>query len=83
MTYDMSDLTYFHICEVNIIPFFLLGSRTGLGVSLNSHTSVMNGLLVLPLHGEDSNELRRLGYFWEMNEHSTIMFKKFETGCQN
>ena len=26
MTYDMSGLTYFLTCEVNIMPFFLLGS---------------------------------------------------------
>ena len=26
MTYDMRGLTYFLTCEVNIMPFFLLGS---------------------------------------------------------
>ena len=49
MTYGMRDLTYFFTCEVNIMPFFLLGSRQGLGVSLNPHISVMNYVLVLPL----------------------------------
>ena len=28
-TYDMRDLTCFLTCEVNIMPFFLLGSRRG------------------------------------------------------
>ena len=41
MTYDMRDLTYFLTCEVNITPFFLLGSRQGLGVSLNIHVNVI------------------------------------------
>ena len=51
-TYDMRDFTYFLTCEVNIISFFLLGSRGGLGFSLNSHISVMNYRLVLPLQGK-------------------------------
>ena len=41
MTYDMRDLTYFLTCEVNITPFFLLGSRRGLGVSFNIHINVI------------------------------------------
>ena len=41
MTYDMRDLTYFLICEVNITPFFLLDFRRGLGVSLNIHINVV------------------------------------------
>ena len=56
MTYDMRDLTYFFACEVNIMPFFLLGSRQGLRVSLNIHINVMNYLLVLPLRGEGFNK---------------------------
>ena len=32
---------------------------------------------MLPLRGKSSNKLRGLGYIWEMNEQSTIMFKKF------
>ena len=67
ITYDIRGLTYFLTCEVNIIPLFYLGSRWGLGVSLNSHISVMNYLLVLPLRGGGSNKLRGLGYFWKMN----------------
>ena len=31
MTHDMRGFTYFLTCEVNIIPFFLLGSRRVLG----------------------------------------------------
>ena len=41
MTYDMRDLTYFLTCEVNITPFFLLGSRWGLEVSLSIHINVI------------------------------------------
>ena len=41
MTYDMRDLIYFLTCEVNIMPFFLLGSRRGLGVSLNIPINVI------------------------------------------
>ena len=63
MTYHKRDLTYFLTCEVNIMQFFLLGGRKGLGVSLNIHINVMNYLLVLPLRREDSNNLRELGYF--------------------
>ena len=63
MTYDMSDLTYFLTCEVNIMLFFLLDSQWGLGVSLNIHVNVMNCLFVLPLRGESSNKLRGLGHF--------------------
>ena len=51
MTYGMRNLTYFLACEVNIMPFFLLGSRQGLGDSLSPHISVMNYALVLPLWG--------------------------------
>ena len=58
MTYDMRGFTYFLTCKVNIMPFFLLGSRRELRVSLNSHISMMNYLLVLPLRGEGSNKLR-------------------------
>ena len=59
----MWDLTYFLTREVNIMPFFLLGSRRKLGVSLSIHINVMNYLLVLPLRGEDSNKLQGFGYF--------------------
>ena len=76
ITYDTRGLPYFLTCEVNIMPFFLLGSRRGLRVSLNSHINVMNYLLVLPLQGEDFNKLLELGYFWEMKEQSTFIFKK-------
>ena len=62
MTYDMRDLTYFFACEVNLMPFFLLGSRQGLRVSLNIHINVMNYLLVLPLRGEGFNKWWGLGY---------------------
>ena len=55
---------------------FLLSSERRLGVSLNSHISVMKYLLVLPLRG-GCNKLMGLEYFWEMNEQSTVMFKKF------
>ena len=58
MAYDMRGFTYFLTCKVNIMPFFLLGSRRELRVSLNSHISMMNYLLVLPLRGEGSNKLR-------------------------
>lgn len=57
--------------------FFLMSSEQRLGVSLNSHLSVMKYLLVLPLRGEGCNKLMGLGYFWEMNEQSAVMFKKF------
>ena len=40
MTYDMRDLTYFLICEVNM-SFVLFGSRQGLGVSLKVHINVI------------------------------------------
>ena len=56
----MRGFTYFLTCEVNIMPFFSLGSSW-----------------VLALQGESSNKLLGLGYIWEMNEQSTIMFKKF------
>ena len=75
MTYDMRDLTYFLTCEVNITSFFFLGSRPGLGVSLNIHINV------IPPFGVTL--LGRVMVFVEMKEQSTIMFKKFETGCQN
>ena len=67
LTYDMRGLTYFLTFEVNIMPFFLLGSSW-----------------VLPLRGESSNKLQGLGYIWEMNEQSTIMFKKsvFQQGVK-
>ena len=66
MTHDIRDLTYFLKCEVNIMPFFSLGSRQqGLEVNLNIHSNVMNYLLVLPLLGEGSSKLRGLGYFWK------------------
>ena len=65
ITYDTRGLPYFLTCEVNIMPFFLLGSRQGLGVSLNSHISVMNYLLVLPLRGDGFNKLVGSGYFWK------------------
>ena len=55
LTYDMRDHTYFLTCELNIMQFFLLGSRR---VSLNIHINVMNYLLVLPLRGKGSNKLR-------------------------
>ena len=80
---DMRHLTYFLTCEVNIMPFFLMGKLQGLGVSLNTYINVMNYLWVLPLWGESSNKLRELGYFWEMNEQSAIIFKKFKIECQN
>ena len=38
---------------------------------------------MLPLRREGSNKLRGLRAFLEVNEQSTIMFKKFKTGCQN
>ena len=57
LTYDMRGITYFLTCEVNIMPFFLLGSQQGLGVSLSIHINVMNYLLALPLRGEVSNKL--------------------------
>ena len=76
MTYDMRDLTCFLTFEVNIMRFLLLGSWQGLGVSLNTHISVMKYLLVLPLLRKGSNKLRGLRWFWEMNEQSTMMFKK-------
>ena len=41
MAYDMRYLTYFLTCEVNIVPFFLLGSRQGLGIDLNIHINVI------------------------------------------
>ena len=41
MTDDMRDLTYFLTGEVNITPFFLMGSRQGLGVNLNIHINVI------------------------------------------
>ena len=78
MTYGMKDLSYF--LKVNIMPLFLLGSRQDIEISLNSHISVMNYLLVLPLPGEGSNKLRGLWYFWEMNEQSIIMFKNLRRG---
>ena len=65
MTYDMRGLTYFLMCEVNIMPFFLLGSQRGMVVRLNIHINVMNYLLVLPLRGKGSNKLRGLEYFWK------------------
>ena len=34
-------------------------------------------LLVLPLRREGCNKLMGLGYFWQMNEQSAVMFKKF------
>ena len=49
MTYDIRDLTYFFTCEIDIMPFFLLGSWRGLGVSLNIPINLMNYLLALPL----------------------------------
>ena len=65
MTYDIRDLIYFLTCEINIMPFFLLGSRRGLGVSLNIPINVMNYLLALPLRKGSSNKLQWLGYFWK------------------
>ena len=82
MTYDMRDLTFFLICKGNIIPFFFDGCLTGLEISLNSHCSVINYLFVLHLRGERSNKLWRCWQFWEMNEQSTIMLKRFEAGYQ-
>ena len=64
MTYDMRDLTYFLTCEVNIIPFFLLGSWRGLGVSLINHINVI-APFGATLTGEGSNKLPGLGYFWK------------------
>ena len=63
LTYDMRGSTYFLTCEVNIMPFFLLGSQQGLGVSLSIHINVMNYLLALPLQGEGSNKLWGQGIF--------------------
>ena len=34
-------------------------------------------LLVLPLRREGCNKLMGLGYFWQMDEQSAVMFKKF------
>ena len=82
MTYDMRDLTFFLIYKGNIIPFFFVGWLTGLEISLNSHCSVINYVFVLHLRGERSNKLWRCWQFWEMNEQSTIMLKRFETGYQ-
>ena len=48
ITYDTRDLDYFLTFEVKMMPFFLLSCRQALGVSLNTHISVMNYLLVLP-----------------------------------
>ena len=64
MTYDMRDLTYFLTCEINIIPFFLLGSWRGLRVSLNNHINVI-APFGATLTGEGYNKLRGLGYFWK------------------
>ena len=82
MTYDMRDLTFFLIYKGNIIPFFFVGWLTGLEISLNSHCSVINYLFVLHLRGERSNKLWWCWQFWEMNEQSTIILKRFETGYQ-
>ena len=41
MTYEIRDLTYFLPCDVNIMPFFLFGSRRELGVCLNIHINVI------------------------------------------
>ena len=41
MAHDMTDLTYFLTCEINITPFFLLRSRRELGVSLNIQINVI------------------------------------------
>ena len=65
MTYDMRGLTYFLMCEVNIMPFFLLGGQRGMVLRLNIHINVMNYLLVLPLRGKGFNKLRGLEYFWK------------------
>ena len=66
MTYDMRGFTYFLTCDVNIMPLFLLGSRRGFGVSLNSHIIVMNYLLALPLRREGSNKLRGQDIFGKL-----------------
>ena len=41
MAHDMRDLTYYLTCEINITPFFLLGSRRELGASLNIQINVI------------------------------------------
>ena len=58
MTYDMRGFTYFLTSKVNIMSFFLLGSRRELVASLNGHFTVMNYVLVLPLRGKGSKKLR-------------------------
>ena len=80
MTYGMRDLTCFVICKINIMSFFLLGSRLG-------WKSFWTIILVwqLPFWASFFGWFGG-GYFWEMNEKSTCLkscLKKFETGCQN
>ena len=65
MTYDMRNLTYFHTCEVNIKPFFLLGSWRGLGLNLNIHINVI-ALFCATFTG--------VRVFLEINEQFKIMF---------
>ena len=60
----MRDLTYFLTCELNIMTFFLLGSRRGLEVSLNIHINVI-APFGATLRVEGSNKLQGLGYFWK------------------
>ena len=62
MIYDMSDLTYFLTCEANIIPFFLLGNRRGLGVRLNIYINVI-APFGATLTGKGSNKLRGVKVF--------------------
>ena len=57
----MRDLTYFLTCEVNIVPFFLLGSWRVLGVSLNIYINVIAPFSATLTGGV----LRGLGYFWK------------------
>ena len=60
----MRDLTYFLTCELNIMTFFLLGSRRGLEVSLNIHSNVI-APFGATLRVEGSSKLQGLGYLWK------------------
>ena len=46
------------------MPFFLLGSRRGLGVSLNLHINVI-APFGATFTGEGSNKFRGLEYVWK------------------
>ena len=82
ITHDMSDLTWFLTCEVNIMPFFFCVFGGG---SESIWTVILVWWITLWCYsyGKNSNKLRRLWYFWEMNEQSTNVFEKFETRYQN